>query len=85
MEVKFIKYWVTEKTRKIGHPEVFPQGFSDLDQAIQMAKSLFEEEKFACVEVQADLGKSTYYHISIDGECFSEDGNMTECRYQKAM
>lgn len=84
MEVKFIKYWKTEQARKIGQPEVFPQGFSDLTSAIQMAKALFEEE-FACAEVQANMGKSTYYHISKDGECFAENGNLTECSYKKVV
>lgn len=85
MEVKFIKYWKTEQARKMGQPEVFPQGFSDLTAAIQMAQTLVTEEGFACAEVQANMGKSTYYHISKEGECLSENGNLTACYYKKVV
>ena len=63
-----IKIWETESEREQGLSEIIEVGIDKLEIAIEKARKISEDSKYACIEVQDSKQKKSYLTIDEKGE-----------------
>ncbi len=78
-----IKVWETEDEREQGLSEILKVGIENVDNAIEQARKIKEENEYVCVEVQDSKEKKSYCTLDNEGEKIDKSNYKDAVRQEK--
>lgn len=83
MRSYIIKTWETEDEREQGLSEIIEVGFDKLENAIEQARKIGEDNNYACIEVQDSKQNKSYCTIDANGEKIDNFNYIDAIRQEK--
>ena len=83
MRSYIIKTWETEDEREQGLSEIIEVGFDKLENAIEKARKIGEDNNYACIEVQDSKQNKSYCTIDANGEKIDNFNYIDAIRQEK--